>query len=317
MSFSPCFGATHRIEVDSPQVMETGETLDYLPRYRIARVSGLVAALLACGCIDGTLLVKVEPNGSGQIVDTRYLANPAASLMDRVVNGVADMAGPERAAAAGVAGKSPLPDEATARAQAALFGPGVALASFTELTHPDDGARGVRAVYRFTDIRKVRINPATFKPAAAARFFPAADSIKPGDVEPVTFAFAKRTLTVRMPPSGQEKADLPGRTPRQQQADLQLAEGLAPALAGLRLRLAVQPPGSIRRTNATYVEAGSAAGRAVMLLDFDLDTLLETPDGLRKLVALQNNQSFGTAAELLARVPGLKVETKRNVTIEF
>jgi hypothetical protein len=81
-------------------------------------------------------------------------------------------------------------------------------------------------------------------------------------------------------------------------------------LARAHMTLAVEPAGTLVRTNSPYVD-----GSRVTLLEIDLDQVLQDADALvAKLQAATTPEETKAA---LADVPGLKLTLERDIVIEF
>jgi hypothetical protein len=255
----------------------------------------LLAALALAGCFQNEVVIHVNPDGSGTIVET-FLLTPAALEQMRAM-------------------RSPLGDDGEAfnpidkdelTAQAAQFGGGVRFVSAEPLK--SDAGEGYRATYAFDDVRKLDVQMDRGDPQMSA----AADG--PG----LRFDFTPgdpASLAVRVPQDDEvadavedaERTDaMAGADSAQRAMAIDMMRGM---LDGMRIRIAVAPQGTITSTNATYRE-----GDRIVLLDVSGDVLLDDEGVLQRLAATQDPAA---ARALLADTPGLTVETQETVTVSF
>lgn len=282
----------------------------------------LTAAVLATtGCIDTTTMVSVNRDGSGHVAEITYMSAQALGMMGGMMGGLGDGAGAD-------ADANPLMDEDQARAKAAQLGEGVTFVSIKELTKPD-GSKGAQVLYKFADVNKLKVEAGGKDmgggmggPGMGAAAAPAAKKT------PITFSYTTGKLTVNLPwdEAGQAAtvaaAGNPATSPQEKAVAKQMMAGMVPMFKGLRMRLLVKVPNEIKRTNASYATVGAAKKKRqyVTLLDFNMDTLLEAEGGMGKfmeLMELQDTADEAKAMQLLADVPGIKVEQEKQVTIEF
>jgi len=271
---------------------------------RILRLLGVVALAAALGgCIASTTLVNVKPDGSGTIEQTITMNPMAAAQLQAMAAGFGQR-GQKDAQPGGS-----LFTEADMRAAAGKLGEGVTFVSSEPIRTQQ--AEGIKAIYAFTDITKVRLDEKPAPPGGGAKGMPAIGGSAP---EVLFFKFAKTPagtllLTAVFP---ETKIDPSRARAGANAVDAQSAQAMAmirPLLNGLRLSLAVQPAGRIVRTSSPYVE-----GQKVTLLDIDFAQLLSDEALLQRL---QGVGSLEEAKALLKGRPGVKINLDREVTIEF
>ena len=261
---------------------------------------------LAAGCIDHSTLISLERDGSGQIVQTTYMSAMAASMM-------AGMGGEE--------GVDPFVDEQQARAKAATFGEGVRFVSVSPVSKPD-GSKGGRVVYAFDDINSLQVSMDQMDEDSVMSM----ESDEEEDAQFFTFEYTPGNLVIKRPAMDEEEGDVamdvePKGDDQAAMADemgKQMMEGMLPMLKGMRIQIAVEVPDAVRKTNASYVQSGSETdvARQIVLMDFDLDKLLEHPEGMDYLLKMQDDANFEKMAEQLGDV-GLRVEAEETVTVKF
>jgi hypothetical protein len=248
---------------------------------RLARLTLVPAVLLTAGCLQGQRVIKINPDGSGTIVDTVKLGDQAKGML----------AGLEQM------DKTPPADrkakkKAKLEAKAAQMGEGVTL-----LAMEDTKEGGERLTWSFKDVSKIRIDTT---PTVSSN-----DS--ENSQEPLTFRWARpaggnSTLTVVFPkPKPGDKAEAPKNDDPQ---GLAMMKGM---LAGLKMSTVVEVKGTVVKTTSPY-----QTGSSVTLLDIDFDAIDEA--GLKALAASDPSQP--PSPELLKKVKGVKASTGE-VVIEF
>jgi hypothetical protein len=297
--------------------------------------------LIMSGCLESNTVVTVEKDGSGTVEQTLYYPQ-----MDLAGAGLQVSVDGENVEGFdfGNAGKKPTAEEelAATRAQAekaaARMGEGVTLQSVDALP-PRNGRKGVRIVYAFKDINKLRLNPMPEAQlgggmqigdmpgqdfgggelAADGQAGAAPAPSAPKENETIRFAFTsvpKPKLTiytpdVTPPPSGGPAgADDP-------QAKAMAAMMMKEMFDGMLLDMRVQLKGRLTETNATYA---SRKNNVIGLYRFDFDKLVENQAAMDKLLSLESAADAETAKKQLqdpALAPFLKLEMKEQVNVSF
>jgi hypothetical protein len=267
---------------------------------------GLCLLLPLTSCIASTTLLTIRPDGSGTIEQTTTM-NP------QVISQMAQMMSAFGAKEAGSAGQPPdIFSEAEAKAAAAKMGEGVRLVSATRIKTAD--AEGLKAVYAFDDINRIRVSQKPSGPAGAS----GAPGMSIGGSQPeeVSFRLARQpggnsVLSIRFPES--PKLDAPDQEPREtptpDSMPPQAMEMMKQMFKGLRIDMAVNVDGRIVKTNSPFQE-----GSKVTLMLIDFETLLANEALLTKL---QRPDSLEAAKAVLKDLPGVKINLEREVTVEF
>ena len=210
-----------------------------------------VATLALSSCFELTAVVSVNKDGSGVIEETTLVSSQLKAMLK-------SQAGSESS-------NSILPTPEKAAEKAAKLGEGVTLKSAEEIKSPD-GREGVKVVYSFTDIRKVKYEPGDLK--------------DDGNVKKrIGFDLEGDTLSVSIPQEKpvdgkptEPKPDAPNAAAMEQQLAM-----MKPMLAGMRMTFQVKAPGGIVSSDATYTN-----GDTVTLMDMNFDLLMGTPLGMKK-----------------------------------
>lgn len=271
------------------------------------------------GCIDDSTIISVDKAGGGTVVLTTYMSKAAQDMMDKMLGSMGGKTGTS-------AKKNPVTENMDQyKAKAASMGEGVKFISARNLKKAD-GSTGVQVTYSFNDISKLRINSEPNMPSGGGNEDTPASGqeVAPKKDNPVTFSFEKGTtskLTVKLPseskkpePGQPEETSTPPMPPTKEQlAQMRLLFG------GFRMQMVVKVDGEIISSNATYVERDSKTNKKqiVTLLDMDIGKIIKDEATFNKIASMGQPDDIKTAKEKLKGVPGLKIETAENVTIEF
>lgn len=259
-------------------------------------LSALCALPLLAGCFAYDTTVRLAPDGSGTVEQELVLTGGMADMM-------------RFARTAEEEGEIDLCKEQD-------LGEGVRLVSAEPIEEAE--RVGCRQLYAFTDINTLRLKPDFDQVVSDGGRDE--KSLETPD-EPITFTFQPgfpSTLVVRMPEqqAGTLKQAAAGETAQPKNGDDAAGRAMAHAmmremLRGSRYSVYLVLQGQVIDTDATYRD-----GDRITLIEFDFDTLLEDPENLERLMDVQNPSREETR-ELLAQTPGMKVETREEVTVRF
>jgi hypothetical protein len=275
---------------------------------RLAGVLALSAWSAACLGVD--VLVKVKGDGSGT-VEKSLTMNPTA---------LADMAksmGPGKTESK-TKDPSKMTDQelltgpfdpAELKKEAARMGEGVTFVSATPVREKDK--LGVKAVFAFKDVNKLRVNQKPMADAAPGGKVSGDDDIK--------FTLAKQggNSVLKLVSKGMDLksggAKKPQETPPPGME--QMAQGMMdmmkPMLKGLRITIGVEVDGSVVKTNSQY-----AAGNRVTYMDLDFGALLADEKAL-KAFGEDMEGSLEQQKAALSKVKGMKVHLEPEMVVEF
>lgn len=300
-----------------------------------------LAAALSAGCVKNRAVVRVNPDGSGEL-RLESLINPALlAQLDREMErqrARASERGVEAPPAKSL--REALFGERTLRYLAPLYGE----VEFVESRTLDrDGLAGVEAVYRFSDIGKVWL-PIDFesRDRALTRMLRGVEGEEPPPLQSrksdacIEFEWTPAArggrLAVRMPELRLiELEDDPNWTPPEQSnmtrtmardPDTAAMFGVTPEMnhvqmlkkvfGPMEMRIELQIAGAVRSTTAKHPVP--ARPRAYTLFKMDLASVLESERGIR-LYSDERNLS-GSMPPLAKDVPGIEFETGE-VTFEI
>jgi hypothetical protein len=243
-----------------------------------------IAALGMTSCFEHKIVVSINKDGTGTIVETLVVDPQSKTLLDslgvdegdrRTIDPFKDM----------------LPDKAEAEERAQTLGSGVRLKSHEEITM-QDGRVGVKDVYAVTDITKLQYSPGA----------------GPDTGKLMTFARSGNTLTITYPEQEKEEAPRPEVSKEKMKAQIDMTRTM---MAGLRITFEVKVPGGIASTDASHATADTIT---MMNVDFDKAAKKDA-----NLIALLDSQ-YMTAAETAAKlkdVNGFKVEARETFKVEM
>ncbi len=264
-------------------------------------VLALVASW-AIGCISLDSVIKVKADGSGTMEQTMLINSSSMWMMS--------MMGGRR----GQGCQAPKMDPATMfskeklTAEAANLGEGVTFVSSEPAAQGE--MKGVKAVYAFTDFNKLRVSTALpdmeeggtkviGQGRGAADPLHSQRRLVDADDEPargVGQGRRKSAPRARKPDDKSEKPEMPK----------EMMAMLAPMFKDMRVAIAVEPVGTLVRTNATHVQ-----GKRVTLFDVAFGELFADPAGLEKMEKLGNNPSLTEIKAALKGMKGIKNQRRR------
>lgn len=252
----------------------------------------VAASVVLGGCFQSATLITINGDGSGTI-EQRLLFTGAALAQMR---GLASFGGSGKAF-------DPISEE-QARQTAASLGPNVRYVSSTPLATGD--ALGRTIVYAFTDINQLRLNEQPPTPGGVT-----IRSKQLNTEQNIRFVLAPQPdghmlLRILLP---QLAAPAKGKAPAPTRPSAEEIAQMKETFAGARLSIAVKPIGDIVKTSSPWVENGN-----VTLIDLNFDQLAADETALARLPGIR---SVEDATIALRGVPGVKLITDRETTIEF
>lgn len=269
-----------------------------------ARPLLVVLALATQGCINSSLVLHVNADGSGQAVVTSRIVVAGMQAFDSLFPAQPPQP-PQAPPSAGELLMTPLPGMVDR-----AFGTSVRLVSSTMERSADGGTR--RTVVDFSDVRNLRL---TFPPefALPGNTFSAMSGI--GNDGVITFSIRQhengdRLLIVKMPDPvvGQATPDEPITT---FQTDSPEERTFRRAIKGLALRFTVELDQPLLRTNAPKLSENGAT-----ILDLDLDRMINAMDE-PMVWRMGNAGSFQQILWQLGDLPGASIPLDHEVFLEY
>ncbi len=268
-------------------------------------LSVALAALSLTSCLQNETTIRLNKDGSGTLVEETTVGPQMAAMMEQM----AAFGG-----GGGDAKKDPMADmfsEEKAKARAAQLGEGVTLEKSEAIEK--NGNKGSRATYRFADINKLKISTSDgmkdLSPMGAMGGEPPVSKAS----KPVDFKYADGKLTIVMPEpekpgappapeADAEKKEEPG------EQDLAMMKQMMGDMK-VSLKLIIEP--GIAETNATFRD-----GKTITLMEMEMGKLFENPEAMKQFGKV-DKQDPEAAMELMKSIPGIKFETKREISVKL
>lgn len=263
----------------------------------------LLTLFLFSGCIDMQVVIKVRPDGSGEIHETLVLQEALVSMADALFAGDAQAG-------------SVIPDESGLRSNALQYGSGVTLKEVKEIHTKEK--RGYTAIYHFNRLEDIHLtinadekfSPKLKKATGAVNYSRVA--------KPMSFGFTRGSvsqITVYNPFDSSSfsfpETDNPVVSSVYETAyDEAMLKNLA-EMFGFTIEFALEPIGKVVQTNAAYRH-----GNKIALFTLNFGTLLKNSKTLNEVRA----KKPGTFAELKKLVPnisGLEIPLEEKIIVQF
>ncbi len=245
--------------------------------------------LTSCFQVDSTITVKKD--GSGAVTEITHFGEQMKKLIMRI------SAGDPLAV---------ISDRAKSRGRANRMGEGVELVSVEKIN--TDGEVGFKAVYKFSDINKLKYSVRDAMYEAASPVIPwSYDAGKADDTgKAVTFKYKDDKLTII-----QKKPDA-----AMANNEVTKPEGVSPQISahakgmmgGMCVTTKVKIDSGIAKTDAAHAD-----GNVITLTDIPIDVIMAEPDKIRAL----RSGDFDKAKAALKGVEGIKFEVKESVSVEM
>lgn len=286
-------------------------------RKRILLVLSALLCVSLTACFQISTLVKVKPDGSGNIEETFLMSKELVKQMNAMASQMSAV-GEEGGKPDKKKGKKPAKDMfgvlnvEELKKKVNEMGEGVTYVSSNKVT--TDTLEGYRAVYAFKDINKVKFNQ-----NPGEKMSPGQGGGSTEKKEFVSFQFTKGNpsrLNINMPESKTpDKPKEPEGEVKKEQPDDQnsemMKEQMKKMFTGMKIGFDVEVIGKIVETNATHRKGGR-----ITIMELDFEKLLEMPEELKKF-SQAKPQTIEDAKQLMKDIPGIKVELNKEVTIDF
>ncbi len=247
----------------------------------------LCLAFLASSCLQTETAISLNKDGSGTIVEQTVLGAQMLAMMTQFAqpgqpDPVQEMFSEEKSK-----GKAP------------NLGEGVEFVKVEMIN--EGGKKGGRVHYKFADINKLNINPAS---GLEAMNDGAAKEVKPDEL--VKFKYNDGKLSLITPPTNFDEMAMPA------EAENPEMEAMAKQMmADMRMTLKIHLPGGIDKTNASYVD-----GNTVTVMDVEVGKMFTQKDAMKKIAATAKTDKKA-AQEAFSKLDGIKIETKDDVSISL
>lgn len=250
----------------------------------------LLAALALPSCLQNETTVTLNKDGSGTLVEETYLGTKMLEMMTQFAqpgqpDPVAEMFSEEKA-----------------KAKITKMGKGVEYVK-TEMID-NDGKKGAIVHYKFADINTLRVSPSSAVDDMSQQA--PGGEVTEEEKETVSFSYAEGKLKVITPPADFEDMQM-GDEEGAQNPEMEAM--MKEMMADMRLTLKLKIADGIESTDATYTE-----GDTLTLFDVQVGKMFAQKDELKK-ISETGKTDMEAAKAAFAKLDGIKVETKENVTV--
>ncbi len=274
-------------------------------KIRLLLVS-VLALILFSGCIKVNTKINLNKDGSGTIEEMFLMKSSIVNMMKEFAMTFDSTKTDE----------FNLFNEDELKSKAVNYGEGVEFKSGKKFS--ENGFEGYKVVYSFADINKIKINP------SPENKIPFGDELEEGEAavmdENLLFNFTKgnpSTLVISFP---QPKSDEKPSTQQEDTSETELQDSTFKAAElqkaielfdGMRISVLFNFNGNINSTDATYVD-----GSEVTLMDIDFSELIKHKEVFEELQK-KKPESMDEIKQIIGDIPGIKIETKENLTVKF
>ena len=263
----------------------------------------LTLTFMLSSCFEFKTEITVNKDGSGTITEEIIIGEQALSMMEM--------------AAQQSEGKTHLfadmQNEEKLKQKATEYGEGVTFVKSEEIKM-DDGGKGTRVTYKFSDINKVSLSLdsgvtqlTNMKPGAKSE-----ESSEEVMKAKTSFSYTDGKLTISLPQTEEKASETEsngdGQTFNADDPQTAMVLGL---MQGMKISVNIKLAGGIAETNATYYEDD-----LITLFGIDFDEVMKNPDSLKILNGM-NGENPEAFTEALEKLEGNKAETKKTVTATF
>ena len=247
--------------------------------------------LLLLGCISSGVIVKVNKDGSGEIVQTFKIKKDFVGFLSMSE----EPTDPN------------LIDMESLNLAAKAMGEGVSLTKVEPMTE-DSAYAGYKAYFKFQDISKIKVSAS---PSTSP------EAISEDSKDWINFDFTKgktSKLTMHLSEQDTEQTDQKTSSEKDEAVEASTEEGLGDQLKeiykDMHYWMKVEVVGNITNTNALYVD-----GSQITIFDMNFEKIVEN-DELFKKVTAENPGSMNEYKDELSKV-GVFIDDKEEITVSF
>ncbi len=268
----------------------------------------MLMGILTSGCMQVLQEVKVEPDGSGMMVETLKFSPMVMEMIEGFVQGMMDLT-EEEPGQKKVSQENLFPEQQF-KEKAEQMGEGVEFVS-REVKQFEEGMVGYVATYRISDIDKFTLNPQEEEPTMK----------EPGTNTPITFCFSREmgssSLKIEQHfAEDEKKMEEEIKTETQEEeltpADEEQLAQLMEMMKGMRMQIIIECGQEIEATNADWWEKNR-----IILMDFDAEQLFSHPDKLKMLSQREQPKTKEDFEKLLQGIEGIKFDLKEEIEVKF
>lgn len=242
--------------------------------------------LLASSCLQHETTINLNKDGSGTIVDETIIGAQMLGMMTQF----AQPGQPDPVL-------QMFPEDKS-KEKAATLGEGVEFVKMDMIN--EGGKRGARVHYKFADINKLTLNPASGLDAVddGEKL-----ELKPEDF--VKFKYADGKLSLITPPSDFDKMNMDEGAAENPEMEAMAKQ----IMADMRMAMKINIPGGIDNTNASHVD-----GNTITLMDIQVGKIFDQKDAMKQITETAKTDRKAAEAAF-GKLDGIKIETKEDVTV--
>jgi len=279
---------------------------------RILATIVATAALTLTGCMDVDTLVTVNKDATGKITQTIVFGQAMMQMMSlNMSNTPGGDTGTQNVMLNSMVEQF--------KTKAPQLGEGVKCVSAEPLT--EAGKTGLKVVYSFTDVRKLRVSQQPEMGPSPMSGMPGQGSADTHIVFDMVQGNPAK-LVIKMPQPDYKPEDVPTNVPavpEVPQVSEEQQKMMKDTFGDLCIKVRVQVNGEIKNTNASYVDTDPVTKRknTVTLLNMNVGQVLGNPEYLKKLSSMGKQPDLEQAKKIMKDFPGLKIETAKSVEVSF
>ncbi|HEY7751480.1 MAG TPA: hypothetical protein VH917_04250 [Ignavibacteriaceae bacterium] len=262
--------------------------------------SVLFVILFLNGCLKVETTVNVNTDGSGTIEETVFISREFADMIEEFSQSFGDTTEKE---------EFTLFKEDELISAAENYGEGVNYVSGEKISN--DKWEGFKAVYSFSDLNTIRMKPDPDSKVSVGVEEDSLDEQK----DYYYFKFTGGNVASVIIDRPDIKPDLNDEEEHVEEEYENESEEMdaefVKMMEGMSVKIDVNFNGKILETNASYVE-----GSKITLIGLELDAMLKDKENL-KLFKQKQPQTIEELKEFVEKVPGMKLELQRPVTVNF
>ncbi len=286
------------------------------------RRTACIALLVLCGlmssCVRTSTVVKMNMDGSGEIISRYYFSPQVLALIEQYEGaGAAAADGP--LGNLGVMRGLVMPDMETLEKDSSKYGEGVSYLRH-EVGKDDGGWRGYTVLYHFDDIRQIRIDKHSLPGAAKEYVEASGQTLDEKEGGSLTFTLEEDVLTIHSTMASAGVSELVD----QKQIDQAKQMGMKPsdtlpmaagATQGMRIGIFVRVEGEVEETSAKH-----STGNLIIISDTEVSKVMQDPDFARFIdQAAEDPESVTEESlkDLFQNIEAMTIELEDQVTIKF
>ena len=250
----------------------------------------ILMALFLAGCFQVKTTVQVKKDGSGVLTQRVMMSS-------EFLQGIQQMA---QSFGSEEEGSNSFFDEEELKAEASQYGDKVRFVSARKLE--EEGLSGYEAVYEFDNIEDLSVSNS-----------PDEEIMGQAPEDLITFEFSKGNPALLQVVLPEQEISEPKNDEQQpaSEIDENTRQMLEQMYKNMKVEMYISFDGKIVKTNSNYQD-----GDKVYLLQMDFEKLLEDPQTMEYLASSQA-QNPAAMKNMMQNIPGVKVETKPEIFIEF